>query len=110
MNGLPRNIPLDKRVLQEWLKSGYVEQKKWFNTDAGTPQGGIISPMLANMVLDGLERAIKAGTKKSDKVNLVRYADDFIYFGRIRKSAHESQVRSTNISSSAWSDPIGREN
>jgi RNA-directed DNA polymerase len=42
-------------VLQKWLKAGYVENRNRFPTEAGTPQGGIISPTLANLTLDGLE-------------------------------------------------------
>ena len=54
------NIPMDNRVLKAWLKAGYMEGGKLFPTDAGTPQGGIISPTLANMTLDGLEARLKA--------------------------------------------------
>jgi len=49
------NIPMDKAILQKWLRAGYVYQKQLFPSHAGTPQGGIISPGLANMTLDGLE-------------------------------------------------------
>lgn len=52
---------MDKRILNKWLKAGYMEQKQLFPTDKGTPQGSVISPTLANMVLDGLELAIKEG-------------------------------------------------
>ena len=50
-----QHIPLNKKVLGQWLKSGYIDNKDWFPTESGTPQGGIISPIIANMVLDGLE-------------------------------------------------------
>ncbi|WP_299790606.1 group II intron reverse transcriptase/maturase [uncultured Shewanella sp.] len=82
------NIPLDKQVLRRWLKAGFMESGKLNPTDAGTPQGGIISPVLANMALDGLEAVLeshfgKKNTKASyrTKVNYVRYADDFIITG-----------------------------
>jgi RNA-directed DNA polymerase len=82
------NIPMDKGILGKWLKSGFVFKGKLFPTDAGTPQGGIISPVLANMTLDGLENALMTefGKKNTEparkhKVNLVRYADDFIITG-----------------------------
>ena len=52
---LESNIPMNKKVLSGWLKAGYVESGKLFPTEAGTPQGGIASPTIANMALDGLE-------------------------------------------------------
>ena len=81
-------IPMDKAILQSWLKAGYVAEDKWHPTEAGTPQGGIISPVLANLTLDGLERVVKArwaSTKTlqcRNQVHLIRYADDFIITGR----------------------------
>ena len=83
---LLNHIPMDKVMLRKWLKCGYVFNKNLFPTEEGTPQGGIISPTLANMTLDGLQgilaerykrRTIK-GEHYSPMVNLVRYADDFI--------------------------------
>jgi RNA-directed DNA polymerase len=84
---LEAHIPLDKAILRKWLKAGYLEDRRFHVTEEGTPQGGIISPVLANMALDGLERLLashysktsKAG--KQAKVNFVRYADDFIVTG-----------------------------
>jgi RNA-directed DNA polymerase len=75
---LKDNIIMDKRVLEQWLKAGYMENNQLFETARGTPQGGPASPLLANMVLDGLEKAIHAGCKQNDKVNFIRFADDFI--------------------------------
>jgi RNA-directed DNA polymerase len=76
------NIPMNKRILRGWLKCGYLEKNAFFDTEAGTPQGGIISPLLANMALDGLEAAVKAVVpRRGAKVNPVRYADDFIITG-----------------------------
>ena len=49
-----QHIPMDTEVLRKWLQAGYVEEGTWFPTEAGTPQGGIASPALANMTLDGL--------------------------------------------------------
>lgn len=85
-----RNVPTDRLVLHRWLKAGYVENRTLFPTEAGTPQGGIISPTLANITLDGLEKLLaqhfprqrwKNQKRWSPKVNLVRYADDFIITG-----------------------------
>src|SRR5271169_2010602 len=82
-----QHVLTDRVVLQKWLKAGYIENRTLFPTEAGTPQGGIISPTLANMTLDGLEKLLaehfprhmwKDGGQWTPKVNLVRYADDFI--------------------------------
>ncbi len=82
------NIPMDKAILQKWLKSGFVWQGQMFATEAGTPQGGIISPTLANMTLDGIEQLLrnhfgKRHSRRADanKVNFIRYADDFVVSG-----------------------------
>ncbi|MGH8787387.1 MAG: group II intron reverse transcriptase/maturase [Cupriavidus necator] len=89
------HVPTDKAVLKKWLKAGFVYQNELFPTEAGAPQGGIISPVLANMTLDGLEarlaekfpQARRAGLK----MNMVRYADDFIITG-FSKEWLESEV------------------
>ena len=87
---LMENIPMDTQVLQKWLKCGYVDTKQLFPTEEGTPQGGAISPTLMNMTLDGLERLLKErlptkqyfnGKTHFNKMNFVRYADDFIVTG-----------------------------
>ena len=80
---LLQHVPMDREVLRKWLKCGYVERHHWYETEAGTPQGGVISPTLANLCLDGLEARLKQqfGKRNSNKVNLVRYADDFIITG-----------------------------
>ena len=80
------HVPMDKIILQRWLKAGYMEKSVLHPTDDGTPQGGIISPVLANLALDGLEielskRFPRLGSTKSPKVYMVRYADDFIITG-----------------------------
>lgn len=80
------NIPMDKVMLRKWLESGFVFNRQLFPTEEGTPQGGIISPTLANMALDGLQAMLaeKFKLRRINKgyfnpmVNLVRYADDFI--------------------------------
>jgi len=94
-----RTTPIEKCILQKWLKSGYIEKKKLFPTNAGTPQGGIISPALANMTLDGLEEALakRFGSKGSKKrktsgVHIIRYADDFVVSGKT-KAILETEVK-----------------
>lgn len=77
------HVCMDKGVLKKWLKAGFVEMGTLFPTHAGTPQGGIISPVLANMALDGLQQELKTlfttvRQAREAKLNLVRYADDFI--------------------------------
>ncbi|MDR3503904.1 MAG: group II intron reverse transcriptase/maturase, partial [Legionella sp.] len=72
------HIPTDKAILGKWLKSGLIDEKVFYDTESGTPQGGIISPVLANMTLDGLERAVKSAISSKDNICVVRYADDFI--------------------------------
>lgn len=91
------NIPMDKEILEKFLKSGFVEMGELFPTDRGTPQGGVISPTICNMVLDGLEKILRAkfyntnrnGKSYSPKVNFVRYADDFIITGESRELLEE---------------------
>ena len=79
---LMENIPIEKTILQQWLEAGYVENGISYPTRKGTPQGGIISPMLANMTLDGLEQAIHDAVPRRMRVNFDRYADDFITTGK----------------------------
>lgn len=74
---LLENIPIEKKILRQWLKSGFVEKGTLFPTRAGTPQGGIISPVLANMALDGIENIMRRYNKRGMKLNFIRYADDF---------------------------------
>lgn len=95
---LLKNIPIKARILRGWLKSGYIEKNIWNPTQEGTPQGGIISPLLANMTLDGLQQHLAKHFRRSrpqgqnDKVNLVRYCDDFIISG-VTREIIESRVR-----------------
>jgi RNA-directed DNA polymerase len=80
-----KNIPMDKEVLLKWLTAGYVENGITYPSHKGVPQGGIISPMLANMALDGLESTIKSVVPRRSRVNFVRYADDFIVTGKSKR-------------------------
>lgn len=78
---LMENISMDKEMLKKWLKAGYMEKGHLYPTSKGTPQGGIISPVLLNAALSGLEQIIKSVSKPQDKVHIVIYADDFIITG-----------------------------
>lgn len=103
---LLKNIPMDRKILEGWLKAGCIFNGEFIATEAGTPQGGIISPTLANMALDGLERKLnqrfrnrqywdkEAQTTKVEtkQVNFIRYADDFIITG-ISKELLEHEVK-----------------
>jgi len=86
---LLENIPVDKRMLNQWLKCGFRVGKKLFPTKAGTPQGGIISPILANLTLDGLQKVIKDAVPWRSKVYFVRYADDFIVSAKNKEILEE---------------------
>jgi RNA-directed DNA polymerase len=83
-------LPVFTTTIRRWLKAGVVELGHYSDTEAGTPQGGVISPLLANVALDGLERlfgaerpdgrSISPGHRKSPNtgISLTRYADDFV--------------------------------
>lgn len=94
------NVPMDRRVLRKWLKAGVIHKGQLQPTTAGTPQGGIISPTLANVTLNKLETDLAEylGTKlgwtkaKRLKVHVVRYADDFIVTGA-SKDVLDTEVR-----------------
>ncbi|MDG5799958.1 group II intron reverse transcriptase/maturase [Marinilabiliaceae bacterium ANBcel2] len=75
-----KHIPINKTILNKWLKAGYIENKRLFPTNMGTPQGGTISPLIMNMVLEGLEKLLDRQYPrwKGQKVNFIRYADDFV--------------------------------
>ena len=79
------HVPMDKEVLRKWLKAGILEEGFVHPTETGTPQGGIISPVLANIALDGLERFVKESAPKTAKVNVIRYADDVLITGASRE-------------------------
>jgi len=94
------HLPINREMLKKWLKAGFMEDRTLFPTETGTPQGGIISPTLANLTLDGLERLLKDTFRKkvirktvlNPKVNFVRYADDFIITGH-SKELLENEVK-----------------
>lgn len=84
---LLEHIPLDRLMLRKWLKAGFIEKQAFHPTVAGTPQGGIISPLLANLTLNGMERLLRqefpegSRTQHKAKIHLIRFADDFVVTG-----------------------------
>ena len=94
---LLRNVRMDRTVLRKWLKAGVIHKGLLQHTEEGTPQGGIISPTLANVTLNGLESGLHAhlrermGKTKAAglKVNVVRYADDFVITGSSKELLEE---------------------
>jgi RNA-directed DNA polymerase len=87
---LVEHVPIDRSILLKWLKAGYIDKHVFHRTEEGSPQGGPISPVLANWALDGLERRPRTlrpsfhGARQA-KINLVRFADDFIVTGSSRQ-------------------------
>lgn len=84
---LLEHVPMDRSILRKWLECGYMERNVFAATTEGTPQGGIISPVLANLALDGLEPLLRklfplrgqgSQAGRDASVRLIRYADDFV--------------------------------
>jgi RNA-directed DNA polymerase len=95
----------------EWLKAGVVDQGRFAPTEEGTPQGGVISPLLLNIALHGLEgaagvgyqtSATNAGRLKPGSPAVVRYADDLVALCFTRKQAEQVKTRLA-----AWLAPRG---
>jgi RNA-directed DNA polymerase len=88
------NVPMDRSILRKWLKAGFMDGHTPYPATDGTPQGGIISPTLANLTLDGLQALLwqHFPYRSHQKVNLVRYADDFIITG-VSREVLEERVR-----------------
>ncbi|HKA53473.1 MAG TPA: group II intron reverse transcriptase/maturase [Candidatus Binatia bacterium] len=95
---LETHIPMHKRVLSKWLRSGFVDRGARFPTTAGVPQGGIISPVISNMVLDGLEAVVQGGSwhRRVHNINYVRWADDFIVTANSREVLEETVLPRIN--------------
>ena len=90
---LLEHIPMDKRMLRSWLQAGVIDEQVFYETEQGTPQGGIISPAIANMALDGLEAAVAAAVpRRGANVNMVRYADDFVITGASKEVLEDKVV------------------
>src|SRR6266851_127112 len=84
-----------RELIKQWLKAGYVEQEMFHATERGTPQGGVVSPLLANIALHGMEEAIGVTYDDEDHIRdaraIVRYADDFVCFCESREDAEQVQ-------------------
>ena len=83
------NFP-QRNLIKEWLKAGFIFEGKYNPTETGTPQGGVISPLLANIGLHGLENFIKF---TNPKLGVVRYADDFIVTARDKESLETAKTQ-----------------
>ena len=82
-------------LIKQWLKAGVMEEGRYQDTVSGMPQGGVISPLLANIALHGMERVLGVKHKKrGDTIGpraVIRYADDFVVFCETEKDARKSQ-------------------
>ncbi len=94
------NFPM-KHLIAKWLKSGYMELNKFYPTQLGTPQGGIISPLLANIALTDLAKILRTEPDSTGRVRgsrvYVRYADNFVVICSSLKEAQQ-----THIEISTW--------
>lgn len=100
---LINNILMNKRIMRQFLNAGYIYKNKLFPTNTGSPQGGAISSLYANMALDGLEKVIHDRYYRNSKgkitnyyraktkINLIKYADDFIITANTKEIAEELQ-------------------
>src|SRR5882724_1646644 len=84
---IEEHIPMNKRILAKWLRCGFVDQGALYPTTAGVPQGGIISPVISNLVLDGLEAIVQGSSwqRSVHNIHYVRWADDFLVTATARQ-------------------------
>jgi len=103
--GKLNTYPAMRRIIKKWLKAGIVDKGVFEETTKGTPQGGVVSPLLANIALHGMENCVtQALTSKEGKPNFVRYADDFV----VLHSTLEG-VEKAKAVLEAWLQDIGLE-
>jgi RNA-directed DNA polymerase len=86
------HIPRNKRVLAQWLRSGFIDHGALSPTTAGVPQGGIISPVGRHVGLDGLEAVVHGSTwhHRIPPIHDIRWADDFIVTANARQVLEET--------------------
>jgi len=82
--------PAMRHAIKDWLTAGVLEGQEFTATTSGTPQGGVISPLLANIALHGLEVLVNQVEHRWEKVLIVRYADDFVLFHSDRTVLEEA--------------------
>lgn len=91
------NIPMEKKILSQFLKAGYAYKGDLYPTENGAAQGSVIGPTLANMTLDGLQEKLYGHFRKTKrqankhKVNFIRFADDFIVTAANKQIAEEAR-------------------
>jgi RNA-directed DNA polymerase len=85
-----------RELIKQWLKAGYVDKEVFHETEAGTPQGGVLSPLLANIALHGMEEALGVKHRKRGEIigprATVRYADDFVVFCESKSDAEQAEI------------------
>lgn len=100
-----QTYPAMRQAVKAWLKAGVMEGKEFSPTESGTPQGGVISPLLMNVALHGMETMLREGYPKRNAVEkplFVRYADDFVIFHSNLEKLQEAADRVTT-----WLQEIG---
>jgi len=93
-----------RRFIKGWLKAGVLEYFRFSPTEAGTPQGGVISPLLANIALHGLEETIVTAYRDKDEPQVIRYADDFVVL-----HPTEEGIQKAHAIAASWLKDIGLE-
>ena len=85
-------------MIRQWLKAGVVEQGRLHRTEDGVPQGGVVSPVLLNIALNGMEQAVgvrylSSGSIRTDSPTVIRYADDLVALCHTRQDALEIKAK-----------------